>query len=60
MVFDITRLETFENLIEWQEQIEQNTDQDVVVYLVGNMADLEDERQITREQAIAKMKELDC
>ena len=34
--------DTFESLKEWRNEIENNTDRDVITYLVGNRADLED------------------
>lgn len=38
----IYRNESFENVREWKKEIENNADRDVIVYLVGNRADLGD------------------
>ena len=46
----------------WKEEIENNADGNVVVYLVGNRADLgdTDEREVTTEEGADLMKELGC
>jgi small GTP-binding protein len=58
IVFDITRRESFEHIKDWQKEIENNADQDIIVYLVGNMADLEEQRQVQKEEAEALVQEL--
>jgi len=59
IVFDITNRKSFESVKEWQKEIENNADADVIKYLVGNFADMEDEREVSPEDAVALMKELD-
>ena len=46
----------------WKEEIENNADGNVLVYLVGNRADLGDteEREVTTEEGVELMKELGC
>jgi GTPase SAR1 family protein len=41
-VYDITSQDSFEAAKDWKKEIEQNADRDVLVYLVGNRADLGD------------------
>ncbi|CAG9327079.1 unnamed protein product [Blepharisma stoltei] len=54
LMYDLTRLESYENLYDWLREIKQNSDPDVVIYLVGNMLDLaEDEREVQTDQAQA-------
>ena len=50
MVYDITDLETFENLNSWLMEIEKNASKDVYKILVGNKCDMESERKVTIEQ----------
>ena len=40
------------------DEIQQNADADVIKYLVGNFADMEDEREVTREEALTLMNNL--
>ena len=53
------RPDSFENVQAWKKEIENNADRDVLVYLVGNKADIESEREVTTEQGVACMKELE-
>jgi len=48
LVYDVTSQESFKNARSWQKEIENNADEDILVYLVGNQADLEDEREISQ------------
>lgn len=50
LMYDLTRMESFENLEDWLREIRLNSDPEVVVYLVGNMLDLaEEEREVSTE-----------
>ena len=49
LVYDITSKESYENVKGWKKEIENNADRDVLVYLVGNRADLEDDREVSDE-----------
>ena len=40
LVYDVTARHTFENCKHWMDEIKQNTNSDVVIYLIGNQADL--------------------
>jgi Ras-related protein Rab-2A len=58
LMYDLTLLESFENLEDWLREIRLNSDPDVVVFLVGNMLDLADEeRQVSKEGAENFVKE---
>jgi Ras-related protein Rab-11A len=51
-VFDITRRDTFLNLGNWIEELYQSSGRGVVpIILLANKMDLEDERQVTEEEA---------
>jgi small GTP-binding protein len=47
VVFDITSRESFESVRTWQGEIENNADEDVLIYLVGNFADQLDSRAVS-------------
>ena len=51
MVFDLTNENTFKNVKTWLESIYQNADVNIQKVLVGNKCDLEDERQVSSEEA---------
>ena len=50
LVYDITDLESFQNLNSWLIEIEKNASKSVYKILVGNKCDLENERKVTFEQ----------
>ena len=57
-MYDLTKLESFENLRDWLREVRQNSDPDTIVYLVGNQLDLaEEEREVQTEIAEAWSKE---
>ena len=49
--FDVTEQQTFNNVKNWVESIEQHADKRAARILVGNKVDLVDERKVTREEA---------
>ena len=58
LMYDLTRLESFENLKDWLREVRQNSDPDTTIYLVGNQLDLaEEEREVQTEVAGAWAKE---
>ena len=50
LVYDITDLESFQNLNSWLIEIEKNASKKVCKILVGNKCDMESERKVTFEQ----------
>jgi GTPase SAR1 family protein len=52
LTYDITRDETFVSVVEWLKEIKQHASEDVCIYLVGNKAEMEEEREITFDRAI--------
>ena len=50
MVYDITDLESFQNLNSWLIEIEKNASKNVYKILVGNKCDMEKDRKVTFEQ----------
>ena len=52
LAYDITREDTFLNVLEWLKEVKQHASSDIVIYLIGNRSDLEDEREVLKERAI--------
>ena len=50
LVYDITDLESFQNLNTWLIEIEKNASKNVYKILVGNKCDMENDRKVTVEQ----------
>lgn len=50
VVYDITDLESFNNINSWLIEIEKNANKNVYKILIGNKCDLEEKRQVSYEQ----------
>ena len=50
VVYDITRRESFESVINWIEDCKLNSPKSVFMILVGNKSDLNENRQVTTEE----------
>lgn len=59
LVYDITRRETFEHVLSWLEDARAHSSTDMAVILVGNKADLEHRRQVSKEEGETFAKEHD-
>jgi Ras-related protein Rab-2A len=55
LMYDITAKHTFENCRYWLEEIRQNSDLDIVIYLVGNQVDLDSDmgREVSTDEGQA-------
>lgn len=51
IIFDLTCKESFENIPNWIEIFNQKAEDEHVIYMVGNKIDLDDEREITFNEA---------
>ena len=51
VVYDITRKESFNNIDKWISELKKNADIDVSIVMIGNKCDLENDRQVTKEEA---------
>ncbi len=60
LVFDLTNKETFDLLETWIKEFENTNKSDVSKVLIGNKSDLEDQRQVTTEDAVNFAKTLNC
>jgi len=50
LIYDITNKKTFENVRSWITSIEEETSKKIILILVGNKADLKDERKVQKEE----------
>ncbi|CDW79731.1 UNKNOWN [Stylonychia lemnae] len=57
IVYDVSRRESFDDVQTWQNEIENNTDESVLQYLVGNRVDLEDSREISHQEGSSLAKD---
>jgi Ras-related protein Rab-2A len=53
LVYDVTRRDTFEHLASWLEDAKQHANPNMTIMLVGNKADLEHRRAVTKEEGAA-------
>ena len=51
IVFDITDKKTFQNVASWLQECKDMCYKNILIYLIGNKTDLEDKRQVSKEDA---------
>ena len=54
IVYDICREKSFENVDKWIEDFKSKADEDTVILLIGNKNDLDDKREVNKEEAELK------
>lgn len=59
IVYDVTQRDTFDSIDKWISDLRSNTDERLVITIIGNKIDLVDKRQVTSEEGQAKAKEKD-
>jgi small GTP-binding protein len=52
LVYDISRVSTFENVDRWLKELRDHADANIVIMLVGNKSDLSHKRQVETETAL--------
>lgn len=57
LAYSIANRDTFDSLTEWLAEVKLQCNHDIIVFLVGNKADLEDEREVSKERQMAFAKE---
>ena len=50
LLYDITKMSSFENIREWIQDIRQEVSPKSIIFLIGNKIDLTDQRKISKEQ----------
>ena len=59
IVYDITRKNSFESIDKWINDVTAVADKKITIVLIGNKSDLEDQRQVTKEQGEDKANKLE-
>jgi small GTP-binding protein len=57
LIYDVTNLQTFENVKNWITQIREEANKNVVIFLAGNKADLPEESRAVQKEDGQKMAE---
>ena len=50
LLYDITKISSFENIREWIQDIRQEVSPKSIIFLIGNKIDLTDQRKLSKEQ----------
>ena len=56
VVYDITRKQSFDSVDRWINDIKAAADKNLTIIIIGNKCDLEDQRQVSKEQGEEKAK----
>ena len=56
VVYDITRKQSFDSVDKWINDLKAAADKKLSIIIIGNKCDLEDQRQVTKEQGEEKAK----
>ena len=59
IVYDITRKNSFDSIDKWISDVTAVADKKISIVLIGNKSDLEDQRQVTKEQGEDKANKLE-
>ena len=57
IVYDITNKNTFDNIDKWVFDLKTNGDKNIEIIIIGNKSDLEDNREVLKEEGIKKAEE---
>ena len=57
LIYDVTDVQTFQNVKNWINQIKEEANPDVLVYLVGNKIDVQEEEKVVKTEEGQKMAE---
>jgi len=55
LVYDLTRLETFQHCMKWLEELRQGAGPDIVIVLVGNKVDIAENETVSWKAGIATL-----
>ena len=58
LIYDVTNLQTFENVKNWVSQIREEAANNVVIYIAANKIDMETERKVSRQEGESLAQEL--
>ena len=60
VVYDITRKDTFATLEKWVNDLKVASDPKLTMLLIGNKSDLDDKREVSKDQGEEKAKSFEC
>ena len=60
VVYDITQKKTFENIEKWVNDLKAAGDPKITIILIGNKNDLDDKRQVSKDQGEEKARSFGC
>ena len=60
IVYDITKKDTFDSIEKWLNEHKLNGDPGIVTFIIGNKNDLEEFRQVSKEEGEEKAKSFQC
>ena len=60
VVYDITQKKTFENIEKWINDLKAAGDPKITIILIGNKNDLDDKRQVSKDQGEEKARSFGC
>ena len=60
VVYDITQKKTFENIEKWVNDLKATGDPKITIILIGNKNDLDDKRQVSKDQGEEKARSFGC
>ena len=58
LVYDCTNLDSFESVGKWMREIEENSSQNILIFLVSNKCDMADEEMVSIKQAMEYAKKI--
>ena len=58
LIYDVTNLQTFENVKNWVSQIREEAANNVVIYIAANKIDMEAERKVSKQEGESLAQEL--
>ena len=58
LIYDVTNLQTFENVKNWVNQIREEAANNVVIYIAANKIDMEAERKVSKQEGESLAQEL--
>jgi small GTP-binding protein len=50
LIYDVTNMQTYENVKNWISQIKEEANPNVIIYLVGNKIDVPDDQRLVKEE----------
>ena len=58
LIYDVTNVQTFENVKQWVSQIREEASANVIIYIAGNKIDMEEDRKVNKEEGEKLAEEL--